>query len=199
MDPGTDSSSTDSELLHRLMNGDAEGSWRDFLARYGTLIRGFARRQDFQAADCDDVLQEVLLGMSRVAPGFEYDRAKGKFRAYLKTIVIHAISKTRCQKRGRPQLEQIEETTRTALHDLDVEAMWEDEWRQHHLRQAMRVIRREFNEAEVVAFQTYAVEGHDAAEAAAETNMSVGYVYTIKSRILKRLKELVEQQIREEG
>ena len=190
---------THTSLLARLTEGKDADAWREFCARYGDLIRGFAGRQALQAADCEDVLQEVLLGMSRAMPGFEYDRSKGMFRSYLKTVTVHAISKIRCQKRGQVSLEQVEEATRTALGSADVETAWETEWRQHHIARAMRVIAAEFNEANVAAFRAYAIEGREAQNVAATLGMTIGQVYQAKSRILKRLSEIVEKQVEEEG
>jgi RNA polymerase sigma factor (sigma-70 family) len=193
------SNTTSCELLQRLVSGDKENAWREFVARYGGLVRGFSQRQGLQSADCDDVLQEVLLGVSRAMPGFEYDPTRGKFRSYLKTVTIHAVSKVRCQSGGQVSLEQIEEATRTALDSAEVETNWEDEWRKHHVTRAMRVIEAAFNEADVAAFRAYAIEGGEAQDVAAALGLSVGQVYQAKSRILKRLGEVVQGQVEEEG
>jgi RNA polymerase sigma-70 factor, ECF subfamily len=186
-------------LLARLAQGADAAAWDEFSARYSDLIRSFARRQGVQANDCDDILQEVLKALLSSMPGFKYDPLKGKFRGYLKTIAVRAISRKSCQNLGMASLEQVETATKSALNDSTVEDAWETEWRQHHMRLAMKAVATEFGAKELAAFQAYAIEGHDAAEVAAEMGMSAGYVYTIKSRILKRLKELVEQQIAEEG
>ena len=93
----------------------------------------------------------------------------------------------------------MEEATRTALGSADVETAWETEWRQHHIARAMRVIAAEFNEANVAAFRAYAIEGREAQNVAATLGMTIGQVYQAKSRILKRLSEIVEKQVEEEG
>ncbi len=49
------------------------------------------------------------------------------------------------------------------------------------------------------AFDAYAVAGRDVRETADALDMSVDQVYQAKSRILKRLGRLVEQQTLEEG
>ncbi len=186
-------------LLQRLSNGQDPAAWREFHERYAELIAGFARRRSLQPADCDDVAQEVLLALSKTLPGFHYDPARGKFRSYLKTITLHAIFKRRMARHGEVDLEHLEEATRAACEDEDVEAAWEAEWRQYHARQAMRTIAVEFNDADRQAFQRYAVEGRDARETAEALGLSVDQVYQAKSRIMKRLTELVEQQVGEEG
>jgi RNA polymerase sigma-70 factor (ECF subfamily) len=191
-------SKTRAQLLEGVAEGD-ESAWREFCARYEELIRCFAQRRGLQPADCDDAMQEVLTSLTKSMPGFCYDPAKGKFRSYLKTIVLHAITRKSFQKQGQVALEEVEEATTAAAQDPEVEQVWEEEWQEYHLRQAMRTVEAEFNEADRAAFQAYAVEGRTAAETAEMLGMNPDQVYKAKSRILKRVTALIEQQVREEG
>jgi RNA polymerase sigma-70 factor (ECF subfamily) len=186
-------------LLQRLSDGEDARAWQEFYERYWELITGFARRRNLQPADCEDVVQEVLLSLTRTMPGFRYDPSKGKFRSYLKTITLHAVFKRHMQRHGEVDLQHIEEATRAACADEDTEAAWEAEWRQYHLRQAMKQIGAEFNAPDRQAFQRYAVEGRDAQETAEALHLSVDQVYQSKSRIMKRLSELIDQQVQDEG
>lgn len=199
--------STHATLLKRLSAGEDPAAWREFCDRYGELIRGFARRQRLQPSDCDDVVQDTLLALTKSMPKFRYEPEKGKFRSYLKTVVLHVIFQRSRQKQGEVSLGEIEAAVgRAADGDFgdisanpEAEAHWEAEWRQYHLRMAMRTIEMEFNEKDREAFDAYAVAGQDARETAASLGLSVDQVYQAKSRILKRLEQLVEQQVREEG
>jgi len=190
---------THATLLAKLAHGGEPSAWREFVDRYGDLIRGFAVRQNVRPIDCDDIVQDVLLALTRSMPNFQYDPSKGKFRSYLKTAVIHAIYRKSFQGKGEVSLEELDEISRTAGADPDVDHQWESEWRQYHLRLAMKTIGVEFNDADRRAFQYYAVEGRSAAEAAESLGQNVDQVYQAKSRIVRRLGELVEQQIAEEG
>jgi RNA polymerase sigma-70 factor (ECF subfamily) len=190
---------THASLLARLADGTDPAAWREFHDRYGELIRGFARRRGLQSADCEDVAQEVLLGLSKAMPGFRYDPGKGKFRSYLKTATLRAIFKKSHQKHGTVTLGDIEEATRVADADSDTEEVWEQEWRQYHLRQAMRAVRVEFGQVDRRAFQMYALDGVDARETADALQVSIDRVYQAKSRITKRLTEIIEQQVLDEG
>ncbi len=190
---------THATLLIRLQDEADSAAWREFDERYGELIRRFARRRDLQPADCDDVAQEVMLSLSKVMPGFQYNPSKGKFRSYLKTATLRAIFRRSQQKHGEVALGSIEEATRIAEANAAVEEAWELEWQRYHLRQAMRTLETEFSELDCKAFRYYAIDGHDARETAAEFNTSVDHVYHAKSRILKRLEKVIELQVREEG
>ena len=190
---------THASLLIRLQDEGDSAAWREFDDRYSELIRSFARRRDLQPADCEDVAQDVMLSLSKVMPGFQYDPSKGKFRSYLKTATLRAIFRISHQRHGEAALGTIEEATRIAEADAAVEEAWELEWQRYHLRQAMRTLESEFNETDRKAFQRYGIDGRDAKETAAELNISVNQVYYAKSQILQRLKKVIERQVREEG
>jgi RNA polymerase sigma-70 factor (ECF subfamily) len=192
------STATHAELLKRIAGEDAP-AWAEFFDRYGELIRSFCRRRGVQVADIDDIQQEVLMSLRRAMPGFHYDPARGRFRAYLKTVVLHAIYRHACQKASAGPLVDIDEQTRAAAADSATDELWESEWRQHHLRNAMRTIDGEFNERDRQAFQQYAVDGVDAGAVAQALGLSVDQVYQAKSRILRRLTALIRAQVEEEG
>lgn len=194
---------THASLLARL--GDANAStgaaWADFVDRYGELMRGFCRRYDLQPSDQDDVLQEVLLALTKSMPGFRYDPAVGRFRSYLKTVVLHAIYRKLCQKPPQGGLEGMDAASQaaTASGDPATDATWEQEWRRHHLRQAMRVIETEFSARDRGAFERYAIAGEPAERVSTELGLTTEALYQIKSRITRRLASLIEAQIRDEG
>jgi RNA polymerase sigma-70 factor (ECF subfamily) len=193
------SQTTHATLLQRLSRGPDADAWDEFCDRYGELIRSFAHRQGVQPADCDDVMQDVLVALTKSMPGFQYDPARGKFRSYLKTVVLHAVYRKSCQKRGEVALDDLTAAIIPAADNRCIDEHWETEWRQHHLRLAMRTINSEFNRADQAAFQAYGVEGRSAAETAEQLGLTIDQVYQAKSRILRRLTELIEQQTAEEG
>jgi RNA polymerase sigma-70 factor (ECF subfamily) len=216
------SRSTHITLLERLSGGvtvaeGGEGSrivdqeaWRAFHDRYGDLIRGYARLRGVQPVDCDDLVQDVMVSLAKVMQnGFSYDPTKGTFRSYLKTTVIHAIARKSRQNRTVTGLEGVEgkggpdRGPGGALGGESDEGQpdqaWEQQWRQHHTRLAMKTVEGEFNATDLEAFQRYALMQHDAATVAKDLRISVESVYQAKSRIVRRLSKLIAEQIAEEG
>lgn len=191
--------STHTTLLTRLSNGIDPTAWQEFNDRYIDLLRGFTRRYGLQAADCDDVIQDVLLNLSRSMKKFNYDPEKGKFRAYLKTMTLHSIFKYFRQKTDHKSLDEYEAEKKAAILDPEVEALWEEEWRRYHIRLAMRRLGKEFNEKDRMAFSEYALMDRPAGKTAEALNLTVDQVYQAKSRILKRLGELILDQVHDEG
>ena len=190
---------THETLLARLSDEPDPSAWRDFCERYGELIRRFALRQNLQPADCDDVLQDVLMALTQSLPGFRYDPQIGRFRSYLKTIVLRAVFKRFRQKRGEGPVVDIEQAVTRLATDADTQRLWDEEWQQHHFRLAMGTIRVEFNATDVQAFEAYVGQQLAAADTARQLGISVDQVYQAKSRIMKRLGRLIEQQTAEEG
>ncbi len=186
---------THATLLQRLRSGNDQVAWRDFADRYGLLIRNVARRHGLQDADCDEIVQDVLISLARAMPAFRYDPARGRFRGYLKTVVVHSVFQRLRQKRSEASIETIAGTA----DDAGAEQVWDDEWRQYHLRLAMHTIRHEFNDSDCAAFDRYAVRGEDAKATADMLGMTLDQVYQAKSRILKRLTDIVAQQVSDEG
>jgi len=113
--------------------------------------------------------------------------------------VLHTIYRKSCQIGREQSLEDVRPAVDAAMADMHIEENWEQEWRQYHLRLAMRKIDAEFNETDRTAFELYALEGQDVSEVATVLGMSTDQVYQAKSRIKNRLTELIAQQVEEEG
>ena len=186
-------------LLARLSDGIDPSAWSEFHHRYGDLILGFARRYGLQSVDCEDVAQEVLMALSQSMADFQYDPAKGKFRSFLKTLTVRTIFRRIRQKQASEVQCDIEAADGGASSDDTIEALWEEEWQQYHIRQAMQRLEAEFNEEDRMAFTQYAMENRPAAETAKGLEMSLDQVYQAKSRILKRLTALIAEQVADEG
>ncbi|HYF16148.1 MAG TPA: sigma-70 family RNA polymerase sigma factor [Phycisphaerales bacterium] len=191
---------THATLLMRLASSRAgDEAWREFVDRYGELLRGFCRHHGLGPADADDVVQDVLLSLAKAMPGFQYDPSKGLFRSYLKTATLHAIYR-KFRQEGRAQALGDVESIVTALGtDAGVDAQWEREWRAYHLRRAMRTIEAEFSDRDRAAFERYALGGEQPQRVADEMGVSIDALYQIKSRITRRLASLIERQVGEEG
>lgn len=190
---------THATLLARLAEGVDPAAWCEFHDRYADLLRGYARRYGLQPADCDDATQEILMALAKSVGQFRYDPSRGKFRSYLKTVAVRTIFRIIRQKKGADVLELTGEEIENAADGPLEEDWWEEEWRQYHVRLAMRRLESEFSEKDRMAFSQYAVKGQPASETAAELGLSVDQVYQAKSRILQRLSDLIARQIEEEG
>lgn len=187
--------STHSTLLNRLQAGSDSQAWGDFVRRYGALIRAVACKHGLQSADADDVLQDVLIGLSRSMPKFVYDPHQARFRSFLFAVVRREILRRFRQRRVPRAITEMDAIS----SDHDSDAIWEAEWRQYHLRRAMETIDVEFSARDRRAFAMNVGNNTPASEVARQLELSVDQVYQIKSRIMKRLVTIIESQVEEEG
>ena len=184
------SDSTRMTFLMRLRDRADELSWEQFNERYAELLYRYARQRGASHADAEDVVQEVTMGLFKAMDGFEYDARKGRFRGYLRTAVVHAMGRRakKDEKHGKPldpqTLDYLE-----AERESSADARWEQEWRLHRLRWALRSIAAEFEPSTLKAFELHALRGVAVEAAAEQLGMSKASVYQAKSRVLRRVKE----------
>ena len=180
-------------LLMRLRDRTDSVSWHEFHARYGELLYRYARGRGASAVDAEDVVQEVEMYLFKAMQGFEYDVAKGRFRSYLRSAVLHAMGRraSKALKQGEP-FDPRSFDYLAAERDAQSDERWEREWRQHRLRWALRAISKDVEPVTLEAFQTHVLQGTPVAETAEKLDISKASVYQAKSRVMKRLKERLD-------
>lgn len=174
-----------------------ERAWQTFVERYQPLIYGWCRREGVQHADADEVTARVLHKLTRALQTFEYDPTRS-FRAWLKTVVTHAVCDLRettrrpgCLGSGdtavRNELEQV-----AAPGDLDSLVQELDEPLRRDLERAEQVIGRVRDRVEPRTWQAWwltAIESKPAADVAAQLGTTVAAVFMAKSRVGKMLRQ----------
>ncbi len=190
---------TDPSLIARVKHLGDEASWAQFLAIYQPVVLRMARRRQLQEADAHDVMQQVLLSIMRSIEGWEPGNGRPPFRAWLTTIAKNAITKALSrQPRDRATgssevgelLENHPEPDRTGSEVIA-------EARQEIVQWAVDQVRAEFSEATWKAFQMTALEGVPAADVSSVTGRSAGAVYLARFRVTSRLKEKVQEAMRQ--
>lgn len=186
-------SATSATLLERLRDrADAE-AWQRLVDLYTPLLTGWLRRHALQAADVDDLVQEVLAAVAREAPQFRHSGRPGAFRHWLRTILANRLREFWRGRRLRP----------SATGDSDVAALldqladpqsglsrlWDQEHDQHLVRRLLAMIEPQFAPATWQAFRRVVLEGARPDVAAAELGLTVNAVFVAKSRVLQRLRQ----------
>jgi RNA polymerase sigma-70 factor (ECF subfamily) len=77
--------------------------------------------------------------------------------------------------------------------ESDEEALWQQEYELRLFRWAAERVRSHFEESSWQAFWRTAVEGQSARQVASELEMTIGALYTAKSRVLERIKREIQQ------
>jgi len=177
-------------FLLRLRDRADKLSWQEFHERYGQLLYRYARSRGASHADAEDIVQEVEMYLFKAINGFEYDARRGRFRAYLRSAMIHAMARRASQQAREPAGLDPRTFDYLASHkDANADAPWEREWQLHRLRWAMRSIAEGFEPTTLKAFEVHVLAGRSVEETARELGLSKASVYQAKSRILKCLRE----------
>ncbi len=183
---------TNMDLLLQLKSDETvnrEMGWGIFVDRYGPIICGFARNSGLPSSEADDIMQTVLFNFFKVADRFEYDPSKGRFRGYLKRITLNAI-RQRYRKKREGNLDthgmKIAEDPRD-----DLEAVFDREWAEHLLSEAMTEARPKFEPKTWEAFELYGRRGMSAERTAKRLDMTQESVRHAKSRVMRAVREVV--------
>jgi RNA polymerase sigma-70 factor (ECF subfamily) len=184
-------SPTPPSLLFRLRatpgNADA---WRQFDDIYRPLLTGWLRRYSLQEHDVADLVQEILQAVCRELPHFHYDPARGRFRGWLRQIMVNRLREFwRARKRDRSFVEPLVEQLQDPGSDLS--QRWDREHDQHVLQVLLAQLEPDFEAPTWQAFRRL-MAGEEPKAVAAALGLSVNAVFLARSRILKRLREAAQ-------
>jgi RNA polymerase sigma-70 factor (ECF subfamily) len=184
-------------LLIRIRDPEDHEAWRQFVDLYTPLIYQFARKRGLQDADAADLTQIVLQTLTRNIQDLDYDPQQGTFRGWLFAVVRNQMHKLLAQLKRSPQgtgdsgAQQFLENL-PAREDEEV-ALWEQEYARQLFLWAADQVRRDFEDSSWQAFWQTAVEGKSAKQTALALGMTIGAVYTAKSRVLDRIRKKSQQ------
>jgi RNA polymerase sigma-70 factor (ECF subfamily) len=183
--------------LQQAKAGDA-AAWQRLEFLYTPLVRWWCQRRGVAAQDMDDVTQEVFAAVVSKLTKFTEGPA-GSFRSWLFTITRYRVADHYRRTNEQPAAaggsdaqKRLEELVEAADSSTEEEALSE---RAILMRRAMEFVRPEFRARTWEAAWRVAVDGQSPVEVAAALEMTAGAVHTAKSRVLARLRELLNDQL----
>ena len=193
---------TKRSLLLKVRSGD-EVSWQKFYTTYRPLILLCGRDHSLTPDENEELVQKVMCEifqkdiLDKYDPDkvpddvvFKYDPARGRFRHYLRKIIRYQA--IRIYKK-RTLLENIDDPqTATGLASQDEwEKAWDSEWYKHLLNMALIELKNKVQPKTFAAFEMYALQDREPQDVAKFLNMSLSSIYTVKSRCITALKEII--------
>ena len=185
--------STHKSLLAKIHDGD-EVAWREFYGRYAPVIRYVGTLYRFNASECDDLVQSVMLKFFDAEKKFVWDERRARFRTYFAAVIrSQAVEYIRANSRARRDLPASDD----ACDPFAGEFM--AEWRKVVLEEALDALRLRVDAVTFQAFELYALQRRDAAEVAEVLGVSRSQIYVAKSRCLKILRTIAAEYERLDG
>ena len=190
--------STSATLINRAKANETE-AWSRLSDLYGPLAY-WCRRSGVNAHDSADIVQEVFQALAANLKRFRKERSGDSFRGWLWTITRNkirdhfraagrrpaAIGGTDAHIRFLNEAEQVviakHDSTNVQRPDSPVDA-------------ALESIRGEFTDHTWRAFWLSVISSENATQVAAELEMSPNAVRLAKWRVLRRLKEILGDQL----
>jgi RNA polymerase sigma-70 factor (ECF subfamily) len=146
-------------LLERLRLPDQQDAWRRFVALYTPLLYYWARKVGLSSPDVEDLVQDVLVLLVRKLPEFNYQPGK-RFRGWLWTVLINKYREN--YRRRDPVTSAAAEQLCTLAAPDDLVEIGEAEYREHLVRQALRLMQAEFQPTTWKACWESVMEGKSA-------------------------------------
>jgi RNA polymerase sigma-70 factor (ECF subfamily) len=197
-----DSPVTRASLLIRLRDRTDQTAWNEFVTVYGPVIYQFARNRGLQDADAADMMQDVLRSVTGAIDRLDYDPRQGRFRGWLFTITRNRVMTLLASRKGKARGTGNSDVNSLLAAQPDqhggIDQDWELEYRRSQTALAMEQVRSEFSEKVWTAFWKTAVDAESADVAGRALGMSTGAVYVAKSRVLARLREVVQRRLEED-
>jgi RNA polymerase sigma-70 factor (ECF subfamily) len=187
---------TSLSLLDRLRNSAESENWNRLFELYAPLLGAWLRKYDVQDTDANDLVQEVLLAVSKDLDKFDHGGHPGAFRGWLKAILVNRLRNFWRARDRRPQARG-DSHMDDRLAQLDdpaseVSQIWNRQHDQYVLRQLLALAEPHFAPETWKAFCRVALEGIRADAVAREMEISLNAVFIAKSRVLSRLRQEAE-------
>ena len=185
---------TRASLLLKLRDPQDHEAWVEFVCLYEPVIYRLLRKTGLRDADAHDVLQELLLAVSRNIERWEVGREHGSFRGWLRRVTRNlVVSWVRRQRRqvttSAVELDSLLEVPPVANGPETDE--FDQELRRALFHQASELVRAEVQPQTWQAFWEVAIAGNSVADTAVKLKLTTGAVRVAKCRIVARLREVV--------
>lgn len=187
---------TRASLLLRLKDAEDVAAWDEFAAIYGPVVYRVAVSRGFQAADAENIVQEVYLAVaSSISSWLERDD-RGRFLAWLLRIARNAAVDLLTLRATR-SLGQDGSRAEAAFAQLaipsEVSSSLDLEYERMVFRWAADQVRQSVDAHTWDAFWLTSIEGVSVRDAADKLQTRPGNIYFARSRVMSRIKRLVEQ------
>lgn len=187
---------TSLSLLHRLRQSSDSETWNRLVKLYAPLLKVWLQKYEVQSADADDLIQEVLMAVSKDVASFDHNGRPGAFRTWLRSILVNRLRNfwrargRRPQARGDSDMEQ----RLAQLEDpaSEMSQLWNRQHDQHVARQLLALWEPRIEPQTWKAFCRVAIDGERPDVVAAELGISLNAVFIAKSRVLSKLRQDAE-------
>lgn len=177
---------TPKSLLMRISQDGDRTAWPEFVTILVPAMTAWTRKLPvrLQDNDAEELIQNTLVELWRMLPGFRYDESRSFRRLLQKMLHDRSIDLLRARYRHRSaSLDEVQDP-----EHFDFPTMEQEEIRTKMLHQILELVRAEFSETTWRAFWEHCIQGRSPREIGEELSISPGTVYVAKQRVLAVLR-----------
>ncbi len=183
-------------LLIRVRDPADQAAWQEFVGIYRPVVLRLAEQTGMQAADAEDVAQEVFAAVAKAIAKREHDPKRAKFGTWLHRVAYNAI--VDALRRKKPDRGARDSALQSLLDQCEARNgpgsdLLRLEYRREVFRWAARQVRMEFRQETWDAFWLTSIEGRSIEAVARQLVTSRGTIYTARSRVMRRIREKVAE------
>jgi RNA polymerase sigma-70 factor, ECF subfamily len=190
-------SDTRASLIVRLRDQEDRDAWDEVMAIYGPLVFRMALRQGLQRADAEDVVQQVFTAIFQSIEQWLEQSERGRFRNWLigigRNVSLNMLNRKPKGGIGVGGTEGHDMLGRLNAAEDELASEFDIEYRREVYRWAAQRVQADIDPKTWEAFRMSHVDGVSISEAAKLLGIGVGQVYVARSRVMKRLQNLVSQ------
>ena len=188
---------TRASLIVRLRDQEDRDAWDEVMAIYGPLVFRMAIRQGLQRADAEDVVQQVFTAIFQSVEKWLEQSERGRFRNWLigigRNVALNMLNRKPKGVIGVGGTEGHEKLGRLNAAEDELASEFDIEYLREVYRWAAQRVQADVDPKTWETFRLTHVDGVSISEAAKLLDIGVGQVYVARSRVMKRLQNLVSQ------
>jgi RNA polymerase sigma-70 factor (ECF subfamily) len=188
---------TRNSLILRLPDRQDIEAWDRFAAIYEPVVFRLALAKGLQEADARDLVQEVLLSVSRAVERWEPDAERGRFRDWLfriaRNLIINFLTRAKHRRWGQGGSDHVQMLNEQSAPDADMSAEFDLELRREMFCFAAERVQQEVQARTWEAFRLTYIDGRTVEDAALQLGVNTGVVQVARCRVLARLRETVRK------
>lgn len=171
-------------------------AWESFVEIYTPVIERVAAKRGMQAADIENLVQEVWITVAQNVGEWLDRKDRGDFRAWLRRIANNQAVNLLTRRATRPWAQggsEVERELARVVSREGIESHFEVEYRRTLFILAAQKVRQETSEHNWQAFWLTSIEGLSVEQVSRELQLRPANIYFARSRVMARLKKAVRQ------
>ena len=186
---------TSASLIARIKDPGNAVAWEKFEKLYRPVVFRIARAKGLQYADASDLVQKVFMSVAAAIESYESLEEGPAFRNWLSRITRNAILKALTRQprdRGIGGTQLLNVLSEAVSPDPKTTELIEGEVRREIFNQAAEKVRKQVQPLTWLAFEMSVLQQQPVERVAAKLEITAGNIYAARSRVMKRLKDVVQ-------